>query len=162
MIKEEAHEVLRANPTVVDIEKHWKSFISIPDFALRLWNSERNAYGALYYAYEDFLVRCVGVVNTKPDYRMPRRSEFANDIAAVYGDQIRDICWLDKPVAVSREIRHAIVHNGGRITKVLANLAPDLPLEHDQIVILAPDTTELFNSLKRRAYQLVKAALLQS
>jgi hypothetical protein len=51
-----------------------------------LWGSQRLCYAAIYYSYEDFLTRCVGIAKADPDYQMPRRPAFSKDLSDGFGE----------------------------------------------------------------------------
>jgi hypothetical protein len=161
MLREQMFATDKANPRelAIKVDEHWKGFVAIPDFALRLWKSEQNAYGAIYYAYEDFLTRCTGLARGEPEYSWLRAAEFANDLSTCFGNQLQGTCWDDPTVNISRLVRNAIVHNGGRITKHLEKLNHGLHIEGEEVTIVAPDTTSLFHSLKDRALQFTESAL---
>ena len=95
---------------VSDGEEMWQEFFKNPEFQFALLGSQRMCYAAVYYAYEDFLARCVGLARCEPDYRMPRRGEFQKHFAAVLGEPLCDLCWTNAKVNLARVTRHALVH----------------------------------------------------
>jgi hypothetical protein len=128
---------------------------------LALWKSEVNAYVGIYYAYEDFLRQCMCIAKARQDYRIKFKS-FGDDLAAEFNDGIRDLCWFDEKVNVSRLVRNAVLHNGARLTPELAPLKHHLNVRGDEIDVMAPDTTQLFELLKVRVAAFVSEALKQS
>jgi hypothetical protein len=156
---------LDQNPFPVDdyLSGFWKWLIegeAKSETVLALWKSEVNAYVGLYYAYEDFLRQCMCIAKVQQDYRITFR-RFGDDLAAEFGIGIRDLCWFDERVNVSRLVRNAILHNGARLTPELEPLRRHLNLGGDEIHILAPDTTQLFELLKVRVSAFVQEALKQ-
>ena len=62
-------------------------------------------------------------------------------------------------IEIARLVRHALVHNGGRLTPPLKGRKHALMVEADEIQIMAPDTTELFGHLKLAASRLAGRAV---
>jgi hypothetical protein len=141
----------------------WQSFLGNSEFRFALVGSQRLCYGAIYYAYEDFLARCVGLARKEPEYRMPRRPQFQKDFTAAFDATVCDQCWDHPVVNLARVTRHALVHNGCRVTdefKEAVKAAKYLfVVEDDEIQIMAPDTSTLFRLLKDRAALVISAAL---
>jgi hypothetical protein len=141
----------------------WQKFLQNSEFQFALVGSQRLCYAAVYYSYEDFLTRCVGLARTEPEYRMPRRSQFQKDFTGAFDAALCAQCWTDKKVNLARVTRHALVHNGCRVTdefnKALKAAKCPLVVDDGEIQIMAPDTSSLFHLLKDRATQLITAAL---
>jgi hypothetical protein len=152
-----------AIPDLLPPETMWQSFLQNSEFQFALVGSQRLCYGAIYYAYEDFLTRCVGLAKGKTDYRLFRQKDFQKEIAAEFGSTVCDQCWDDPAVNLARVTRHALVHNGCRVTDEFkeAQKAAKRPLVvcDDEVQIMAPDTSSLFLLLKDRATLLISAAL---
>ena len=151
-----------ATPELLAPDEMWQHLLRNQEFQFALAGSQRLCYGAIYYAYEDFLARCVGLARGESDYRMPRRSQFQNDLTAAFGNALCDQCWCDTEVSLARAARHALVHNGCRVTDeftaALKKASRSLQVCDDEIQIMAPDTTNLFQLLKDRVTQLIGAA----
>jgi len=111
--------------------------------------SEVNAYSSVYFAYENFLIRSVKVVTGLASLRTP---ELRGKLQKLVGNDIASQCWVNHSVEKARLIRHAIVHNGRKITRELEGYRAELVLENDEIVIMASQTTELYNLLKERVF----------
>ncbi len=156
-------KAIKAAPQKLAPDVVWQSFFQNSEFQFALVGSQRQCYVAVYYAYEDFLTRCVGLARRETDYRWFRRADFQRDIIAAFGTAVCDQCWDDADVNLARTARNALVHNGGRINKEFneALKAATCPLVVDdgEIQIMAPDTSSLFHLLKDRATQLIAAAL---
>ena len=60
------------------------------------------------------------------------------------------MCWTEQPVEKARLIRHALVHNGRKMTNDLEKYRDQLELEDNEIIIFPHYTTNLFNDLKDR------------
>lgn len=138
-----------------DPQTAWREFLSLSEFQFSLWGSQRLAYGALYYAYEDFLLRVFTLATGRSNYEI-RSKQFGKDFAQLFGTGLRDACWSDPQVHIARLTRHALVHNGGRLTERLRNLKHGLRITSGEIQIMAPDTRALFDLLKVRALRLTE------
>jgi len=141
----------------------WQNMLQNSEFRFALVGSQRLCYGAIYYAYEDFLTRCVGLAKGITDFRLFRRADFQREITAEFGAAVCDQCWDNVDINLARVTRHALVHNGCRINRefneALKAVKRPLEVSDDEIQIMAPDTSSLFHLLKDRASQLITAAL---
>jgi hypothetical protein len=137
----------------------WEGFLEKSEFQFALLGSQRMCYGALYYAYEHFLVRCVGLAKSDHKYRLPRRREFEQHLTEVFGDDICRECWKDAQINLARVTRNALVHNGCRVTDDLKKMNHPFPVHDDELQIMAPDTSGLFNLLKDRALRVTEVAI---
>ena len=141
----------------------WQSFLGNSEFRFALVGSQRLCYGAVYYAYEDFVTRCIGLAKGKTDYRLFRQRDIQKEIIAEFGSTVCDQCWDHPVVNLARVTRHALVHNGCRVTDEFkeAVKAAKYPfvVEDDEIQIMAPDTTTLFRLLKDRATLVISTTL---
>lgn len=146
------------NPETIDVQEVWDQYFTEDEFRMSLWGSQRLAYGGVYYAYEDAVIRCYKAVKKITDYRI-RDNEFKKDFTAAYNRELLEYCWIDDKVQVARIIRHALVHNGGRVTKDLANRTHDIEVLNGELQIMPTDTKELFDHLKHRATRLVEETL---
>ena len=83
------------------------------------------------------------VTKGKTEYRLFRRADFQREIAAEFGDAVRDQCWDDADINLARVTRHALAHNGCRTTdefrEALKAAKHALVIEGDEIQIMAPD-----------------------
>ena len=137
-----------------DAQEAWKEFLGNWEFRFSLWGSQRLVYGAIYYAYEDFLLRCFRLATGRSDYRI--QPKFPKDFADEFGVSLRDDCWSHQQVNFARLTRHALVHNGGRLTEHLKKLKSSIRVENGELQIMPPDTKALFNLLKVRALTLTQ------
>ncbi len=151
---EEAKSAFEAMPLGIDFDGYWRDITQFTEFQLSLWGSQRIIYGAVYYAYEDFLLRAFKKVTGQTSYRI--QDKFSKDFADSFGVSTRDFCWSDPKVIVARLVRHALVHNGGRVTIDLS--AHNLPIEVEdgELQIMAPDTKAVYDLLKVRALRLAE------
>ena len=151
-IKTIQEEMLKINndfSNKIDKNNIWKELIKIPDFAISLWMSEVNAYSAVYFAYEIFLINCLKQKLGLTSLRTTS-NKFIYNLNNLMGEDITKDCWTDKFVEKARLIRHALVHNGRKITNDLQKYRSELLVEDNEIVIFPHDTNNLFNELKIR------------
>ena len=156
-------EAISVGPPKLVPDAMWQEMLQNSEFRFALIGSQRSCYGAVYYAYEDFLTRCIGLTKGETDYRLFRRKDFQREITAEFGSAVCDQCWDNAAVNLARVTRHAVVHNGCRVTdefKEAVKVAKyPFVVEGDEIQIMAPDTSSLFRLLKDRATLLISAAL---
>lgn len=141
----------------IDILAMWEKHLENFEMQAVLWGSQRLCYAAVYYSYEDFLTRCVAAARIDPDYRMPRRNDFAKDLADAFSSNLRDRCWSNSAINVARLARHALVHNGGRVTDELGKITHGILVIDGELQIMATDTSDLYQLLKERAKELAAA-----
>jgi hypothetical protein len=146
-IAQEVRAVEEQSPAV-ETEMVWQRMLEQSEFRLSIWGSQRLSYAAVYYAYEDFLARCYRLSTGQPDYRL--MPGFSQDFRKQYGAELRDYCWSDANVNVARLTRHALVHNGGRLTSDLKKLKHGLKLHGEDIQIFPAFTKSHYELLKDR------------
>lgn len=128
-----------------DIEELWKALLSREEFVVSLWMSEVNAYAQLYFAYE---VCFIDLIKTYSNIQSLRTgSDFTKQISKHLPRELIDYCWKKEAIDKARLIRHAITHNGRRMTKDLSKYRDHILLHENEIIIFPEETTELFNTL---------------
>lgn len=159
-IRNDVYSANQANEERFDVEQAWQSFLdpNLIELHLSIWGSQRICYGALFHAYEDYVRHCVSVARSDPNYRTFFK-QLIRDAVALVGQTIADYCLNDRPVQIARLVRNALAHNGGKITDELRGLPHGLAVEDDAVQIMAPDTKQLFDQLKVRAYGLAEVAV---
>jgi hypothetical protein len=136
-------------PPVVETEMVWRTMLTQSEFQLSIWGSQRLCFAAVYYAYEDFLARCYRLTAGRPDYRVGKG--FTQDFRDQFSPALRDACWSDAAINIARLTRHALVHNGGRLTSDLKKLNNHgLKLHGEDIQIFPAFTKSLYDLLKVR------------
>lgn len=136
-----------------DSKAVWDDFLTKSEFQISLWGSQRIVYGALYYAYEDFLIRCFKHATQSSKYRI-KREQFERDCERLFDRATLDSCWTDPRIQTARLIRNALVHNGGRLTSELRSKRHGIVIEDGELQIMAADTRALFDVLKIPALKL--------
>ncbi len=134
-IEAEVSDALRGKRLEVDPAGVWRSLVSASEFQICLRGSQVLCYRAVYDAYEHFLLRIYKVVTGKTEYRI-RPKDF-------------------------RVVRHALAHNGTRVTEDVRKLKPELRIEDGEIQIMPGDTKRLYDLLKQRVTRLVTEARLK-
>ena len=147
-IEAEISHRVKTKPVRLDPRELWTHFLQSQGISLSLLMSEVNAYAAVYFAYENYLIRSVKVCTAVKSIwtrGLPKR------LNELLGEKVAETCWSAKKIDLARLIRHSIVHNGRKLTDDLEKYRRELTLEDDEIVIMAHHTTELYTLLKERA-----------
>ncbi len=147
-IESEISHRVKTNPVRLDPKELWTHFLQRQGISLSLLMSEVNAYAAVYFAYEIYLIRSVKVCTAVKSIRTRGLPKRLNELL---GEKVAETCWSAKKIDLARLIRHSIVHNGRKLTDNLEKYRSELTLENDEIVIMAHHTTELYTLLKERA-----------
>lgn len=138
----------KRNSVRLDANELWTHFLQSQGIALSLLMSEVNAYAAVYFAYENYLIRSVKIGKGLKNLRA---RNLPGKLEELLGKSVAEMCWSEKGIEMSRLVRHAIAHGGRKITDDLGKYRSKLILENDEIMIMAHQTTELYNLLKERA-----------
>lgn len=158
-LSEDAQESMRKAPPALDRQEIWAGFLEIMDFTLSLWSSQRLCYGAVYYAYENFLAQCVSTGRKDPTYRPHNAKKLRTDLNRLFGSNVGDTCLDDAKAELARLVRNALVHNGGRATPEIQARAETLTIVNGMIHIMPRDIRELYSLLKDRITRLAEEAL---
>jgi len=135
----------------------WQAFLKNSEFQFALLGSQRMCFGAVYYAYEDYLRQCVGLARGEANYRMSRK--FAEHLTSSFSKSICDLCWSNPKVNIARITRNVLVHNGCRETQELRNAKHPFQVLNGEIQIMAEHTRLLFHALKERVTALTTDAI---
>jgi hypothetical protein len=134
----------------------WDTLVKHETFYTSLWSSERMCYGSLYYGYEWFLTKCVGIKRAEPDYRWFQVKKFLADFKVAFGDVLAAECLEDPEIYIARLARHALVHNGGRLTEELQREPHTFLVVNDEIQINSEHTTSLYRKLASKVTRLAE------
>src|SRR5205823_2532170 len=86
-ICDEMNQDYTAEPFIVfDKELFWNDYVDSREIQYTIIASQRMCYGAIYYAYEYFVLEVYRLVTKKPDYRINKSKEFRKDFAAEFGE----------------------------------------------------------------------------
>lgn len=136
----------------------WNEYLKHKEFKGALWKLAENTYCSIYYAYENLIVNALSRI-LSARIRVTDR-DFKKTLKEVYGEKFANKIWNNSNVAVSREIRNCIVHNGGKMSEKLSKMNP-LPRISDDgdILISASDTRKLYELLKPLALEILELTL---
>jgi hypothetical protein len=73
---------------------------------------------------------------------------FNSKFISVFGEELLGRVWTSPMLIRAKEIRHSIVHNGGKVTPKLNKMQKKPRIENDDILIAASDVRELHKLLK--------------
>ena len=152
-----------------DCEGYWKQIADEPEFRFCLIGTQGLNYGGLFFDYEDFLA---SVIRTKKLDFDSKKKQIGDALAKHLGEPLRAYCWADPEVDVAMQIRHALVHNGGRYRSdrldayasrfVHVGRGDELELKGEQFLVMngkiqiSPrNTSHLFEVLKERVSKIV-------
>lgn len=149
-----------------DEKRVWEKYLNISEFTLAILGSQRLVYSAVYFAYEDFFRRCYEVLpDAQPFWFNTKKFTAAIDAHPAYGKALREDCWTRMEIHEARLIRHAVAHNGGRLTTEIKDgladgtLVMTLPVEGEDIQIMPEYTRALHDILKERVQRIVVATV---
>jgi hypothetical protein len=148
-----------ANAVVGDSLHVWEKYLERNEFKTILWSGERLCYAAVYYNYECFLTECLRIKRAEPEYCLAQDKQFKKDFNESFTTALQQRCWSDQDVVIARLARHALVHNGGRMTPKLAKQPYKFLVEEGELQIMPPDVVALYALLKVRAMALVEQAV---
>jgi hypothetical protein len=154
-IFEELSVGLAQQPYSVDLSEIWSKLLARHELQMAIWGSQRLCYGALYYAYEDFIVQCVGAAKGDASFRVANAGETRKALDATLGASTTDFCWTDPDIEIARLTRNALVHSGGRLTPELSRVPHGFKVIDGELQITAPRTRSLHETLKSRVSRIV-------
>lgn len=134
----------------------WESLAGHHEFFISLWMSEANAYCAVFFAYENFIVNSLKTILGIPKLRT---RHVYDELSKLTDSKLAEHCWKNEERKLANLIRDAFVHNGHEITPQLESYKSQLRLAGNQIIIMPEQTTRLFHFLKTCAFSFVKAAV---
>jgi len=113
----EAFERIKAakSQVVFDVRRYWDLLVQASEFRFSILGTQSLNYGALFFAYEDFLANAI---RTKDADYTSKETRIQVAFAQHFGESLRDYCWPNDnavdEIDLSRRIRHTFAHNGGR------------------------------------------------
>lgn len=151
------------NSTIPILEKSkqdvWDEYLKVNAFKASLWKISEGSFCAIYYAYENLLVRLLSSV-TGRSIRVTDRN-FTKDMIGTYGPTVADQLWTGNFISVSREIRNCITHNSGKASKRLLNMRPRPMIQKGDVLISASDVRTLYTRLKPVVMKAIDQSLLR-
>ncbi len=170
-IEQEAHDAFRTAHSKAEfpLPGYWNSLVHTSEFQFSILGTQRINYGALFFAYEDFLAN---VIRTKEPTYSSKKKPIKEAFPAHFGDPLADFCWDHDEVNLARLVRNALAHNGGRFGADLEKykarfvdatgttnpkLQDDLFIVVDGKIQITPGNTRyLFGVLKDRVTKIVE------
>jgi len=145
-------------PPELSAEQLWRDYLTVPEFNLALWSSQRICYGAIYHAYENFLREFASI--KKPQLRdaLAKISKVKDALADILGKATTYKLLEENDVVIARLVRNALAHNGGRASHKLLAMQHPLRIEEGVVQIMAPDVRQLFDLLKKKVMLLAEQA----
>lgn len=135
----------------------WNSLIENPEMQLSLWASEQNAFCAVYFGYESFMIRTMKLLTERESLRT---NQLESTLTGKFNRDTAKYLWKNMDRHLAEMKRDAFVHNGGRITKSLQGCKAKLSMVDDeQFVVLPEETNELFDFFKERVLFFTKEAI---
>lgn len=152
-------EISACTPPEVQPEQVWTAYLKNNEFILSLWSAPRLCYSAVYYAYENFLRRCViATRNNSPAEYRPKTGRLSGDLDAILGGSLGTDCLHDEDVETARLARNALAHNGGMVGAVFGNRQRHPTVSDGTVTPLASDVRDLYALLKDKVTKVVDRA----
>lgn len=162
----EAQEKLAGKKVEFPRDELWNSMVQVCEAGSldspksELWlaipAAERTWYSALFFAYEDFLVRCISC-DRGESIRVGQG--FAKLCIESFGLTLANKCWNESVIAIAREVRNALVHAGGRETSNLGKMSHNIKVIDGYLQILPQDVDAVYEAIKPRVASVVEWAL---
>ena len=85
--------------------------------------------------------------------------DFNQRLRSAFGDDVARQCWLNGDIAIVRDVRHALSHAGGRVTKRLENKKHGIKVLNGQLHIVPEDNRRTIKTLRPGVKALVDKAV---
>lgn len=165
-LAEEIHQKVDHISEEFPRQELWESFVKVEpgepehtpknELRLALWASQRIAYSALFFAYEDFFVRCLTIRIGK---RLQSHStKFTTACRTELGASVAQKCWLGGPIRAARRVRNALAHSSGRLEPGFGK-SNQVEVVGGELQILPADVSRLHDDLKKAVNLLVEWAV---
>jgi hypothetical protein len=137
------------------VEPIWADFMQDTFFRLSLWGSQRVAYVAFYNAYEAFLVECLKVGKGVSRLRSTDKAAFNDALRTALSRDMTSPCWSHHEINIARLVRHALSHNGGRVTEHLKKQKHGVELVGDMLQIMPPHIHRMLRQLRNAVEKVI-------
>ncbi len=133
---------------MISRQELWEQLLEVNAFKASLWKIAEGSFCAIYYAYENLLVRLLSEIVQTP-IRVSDR-DFTKRLISVYGQSLATRFWNSNSISVAREVRNCITHNGGKATDRPLRMRPRPVVEDAEgdVLISASNVRSLYDSLK--------------
>jgi hypothetical protein len=157
-LRADVEKLMEQSKPAFDLDALWNDFLRVKEFGLALWNAQRLAYGAIYYAYENFVQRVNAAGRREDDYRAPNFDRLCKDFTSLFSDAMTRECLRHPDIDTVRLVRNCLTHDGGRVSAKLRPVQHGIRVKGDEVHIFPEDTLKLFNLLKDRALKVAQQA----
>lgn len=146
-------------PVKYDPDWLWKQFMTVPQFQMMLWSSQRVAFTGFFNAYEATLVRLLKFAAGLDSLRVTQKREFNKTLRDTFGDDGRDKLWTNEKLNVARLVRHSLAHAAGHITTDLQDKNHGIDVIDGKLQIAAPDNHKLVALLQECVDYLIEKSI---
>lgn len=152
------YDAVNSTIPIIDKSKQdlWNEYFEVNAFKASLWKIAEGSFCAIYYAYENLLVRLLAKVIGR-GVRVTDR-DFNKELIRAYGPPANRF-WTANFISVSREIRNCITHNSGKATDRLLNMKPSPMVSKGDVLISASDVRALYNGLRPIVMEVIEQSL---
>jgi hypothetical protein len=155
IISAEFRDRAAAVPDDFPLEPIWADFMKHSSFRMSIWSSQRVAYMAFYNAYEAFIVDCLKVGTGLSRLRSTDKKVFNDALRTGLRKDIFCPCWSHQEINIARLVRHALSHNGGRITEELKSQKHGIKLIGEELQIVPEDNHRMLNRLRKAVEEII-------
>jgi hypothetical protein len=149
------------------LQQQWEGLTDDMAFQLVLCGSQRLAFGAIYFAYENFVQHVIQKMIHNPTWRTNGNDTYSSRLTALFDAAVANDCLVGQfdVVKLSRLVRNSLAHNGGRVTgelKAIADAQGNKFAFHildGYLQIMAGNTRDLYNILKYKVLLLAEKAV---
>lgn len=152
------YDAVSSTIPIIDKSKQdlWNEYLEVNAFNASLWKIAEGSFCAIYYAYENLLVRLLAKVIGR-GVRVTDR-DFSKELIGAYGPPANRF-WNANFISVSREIRNCITHNSGKATNRLLNMKPRPMVSKGDVLISASDVRALYDGLRPIVMEVIERSL---
>ncbi|MFA6815028.1 MAG: hypothetical protein WCQ87_01955 [Parabacteroides sp.] len=131
----------------INRDELWIQYRQRSEFGAALGKTSENCYVAIYCSYEDYILQSIKIVSHEDKLRITDR-KFNKKMISFIGEETASKCWNNNTIALAREIRHCMVHNGGRSTETLLKKQKSPNIYEDNILITPIEVRALYLLIK--------------
>lgn len=148
-------------------EALWQDYIhqtSNVEFQAAIWGSQRLVFGALFFAFEHFVTRLVGIgLGKDEDKYSPNWDALISDAEKLFDpvDQTLVSTYLDSDfLTITRLARHCLAHRAGKMSGKLAKFNHGLLVDKNGIIQITPSyNQQCIRQLENRLTAVIEAAV---
>lgn len=163
-IAQRAHALSVQKSADVDFTGVWNNICQSDspishEFQKALWKLSELGYCGFYFAYENFIVNSIRAIsgNLKLNNRPGKElKEFGEAFKKIGGSAFNDFYDGDR-IRICREMRHAIVHRGGKANQYLKDQGKRVKIDEGYVVIGIPNTWDLLGNVMNWTERFVNA-----